>query len=245
MNLSADQELDIFYGRTDEIGMISQTVHRVCGCLRETIDDVGRVLGKIASGDLSKDARANEAYYAGDFKALAVSLRSIQTNLTDMIRDITQVAGQVDISADQVATGAHALSQGTLEQAASIDGLVSNVTEITTQIQNSTVRCGSASEQVDKAAGYAAEADIKMERLMEATRNIDRSSNEIGTVIRTIEDIAFQTNILALNASVEAARAGDAGKGFSVVADEVRNLASKSAQAAQNTNSLISRFHVE
>ena len=94
-------------------------------------------------------------------------------------------------------------------------------------------------------AGYAAEADIKMERLMEATRNIDRSSNEIGTVIRTIEDIAFQTNILALNASVEAARAGDAGKGFSVVADEVRNLASKSAQAAQNTNSLISRFHVE
>ena len=239
MNLSADQELDIFYGRTDEIGMIAQTVHRVCGCLRETIDDVGRVLGKIASGDLSKDARANEAYYAGDFKALAVSLRSIQTNLTDMIRDITQVAGQVDISADQVATGAHALSQGTLEQAASIDGLVSNVTEITTQIQNSTVRCGSASEQVDKAAGYAAEADIKMERLMEATRNIDRSSAEIGTVIRTIEDIAFQTNILALNASVEAARAGDAGKGFSVVADEVRNLASKSAQAAQNTNSLI------
>ena len=112
---------------------------------------MGRVLGKIASGDLSKDARANEAYYAGDFKALAVSLRSIQTNLTDMIRDITQVAGQVDISADQVATGAHALSQGTLEQAASIDGLVSNVTEITTQIQNSTVRCGSASEQVDKA----------------------------------------------------------------------------------------------
>ena len=239
MNLSADQELDIFYGRTPEIGMIAQTVHRVCGCLRETIDDVGRVLGKIASGDLSKDARANEAYYAGDFKALAVSLRSIQTNLTDMIRDITQVAGQVDISADQVATGAHALSQGTLEQAASIDGLVSNVTEITTQIQNSTVRCGSASEQVDKAAGYAAEADIKMERLMEATRNIDRSSAEIGTVIRTIEDIAFQTNILALNASVEAARAGDAGKGFSVVADEVRNLASKSAQAAQNTNSLI------
>ena len=239
LNLSADQELEAFYGRSDEVGMIAQTTHRVCGCLRETIDDVGRVLGKIASGDLSKDARANEAYYAGDFKALAVSLRSIQTNLTDMIRDITQVAGQVDISADQVATGAHALSQGTLEQAASIDGLVSNVTEITTQIQNSTVRCGSASEQVDKAAGYAAEADIKMERLMEATRNIDRSSAEIGTVIRTIEDIAFQTNILALNASVEAARAGDAGKGFSVVADEVRNLASKAAQAAQNTNSLI------
>ena len=74
-----------------------------------------------------------------------------------------------------------------------------------------------------------------------ATRNIDQSSVQIGTVIKAIEDIAFQTNILALNASVEAARAGSAGKGFSVVADEVRNLAAKSAEAVQNTNTLINR----
>jgi len=86
---------------------------------------------------------------------------------------------------------------------------------------------------VDKAAGYAAEADERMDRLTEATNNIDRSSAQIGTIIKTIEDIAFQTNILALNAAVEAARAGSAGKGFSVVADEVRNL-----------NRLISRFRV-
>ena len=158
-----------------------------------------------------------------------------------MIRDISQVARQVDSSADRVSTGAQALSQGTLEQAASIDGLVANVTSITSQIKTSTIRCGDASELVDKATGYAAEADTRMEQLTEATRNIDRSSAQIGTIIKTIEDIAFQTNILALNAAVEAARAGSAGKGFSVVADEVRNLAAKSAEAAQNTNDLISR----
>ena len=78
-----------------------------------------------------------------------------------------------------------------------------------------------------------------MAQLTVATRNVDQSSVQIGSIIKTIEDIAFQTNILALNASVEAARAGSAGKGFSVVADEVRNLASKSSQAAQNTNELI------
>ena len=241
LNLSADQELAAFYGRSDEIGMIAQTVHHVCGCLRETIDDVGRILGEIANGDLTVDTKKNEGYYIGDFKALAVSLNTIHTNLTSMICDISQVARQVDTSADQVSSGAHALSQGTVEQAASIGGLVSNVTEITGQIQTSTVRCGSASELVAKATGYAAEADVKMEQLLEATRNIDQSSTQISTIIKTIEDIAFQTNILALNAAVEAARAGTAGKGFSVVADEVRNLAAKSAEAAQNTNSLINR----
>lgn len=151
------------------------------------------------------------------------------------------MARQVDSSAGRVSTGAQALSQGTLEQAASIDGLVANVSTITTQIQTSTVRCGDATDLVRKATGYAAEADTKMEQLTEATQNIDRSSAQIGTIIKTIEDIAFQTNILALNTAVEASRAGSAGKGFSVVADEVRNLAAKSAEAAQNTNSLINR----
>lgn len=241
LNLSADQELEPFYNRSDEIGMIAQTTHRVCGCLRKTIDDVGRILGEMAGGNLTVNVTANESYYIGDFKALSASLQSIHANLVHVIRDISQVAGQVDASAERVSDGAQALAQGTTEQAASVDGLMTNVTTITAQIQTSTVRCGNASELVDRAAGYAVEADTKMEQLTAATRNIDQSSTQIGTIIKTIEDIAFQTNILALNAAVEAARAGSAGKGFSVVADEVRSLAAKSAEAAQNTNDLISR----
>ena len=240
LNLSADQELEPFYRRSDEIGMIAQTTHRVCSCLRQTIDDVGRILGEIAKGNLAIDVTKNEAYYIGDFKTLSASLQLIHAHLVNIIRDISQVASQVDTSAERVASGAQTLAQGTTEQAASIDGLMTNVTEITNQIQTSTVRCGSASELVDRATGYSAEADTKMEQLTAATRSIDQSSAQIGTIIKTIEDIAFQTNILALNAAVEAARAGAAGKGFSVVADEVRNLAAKSAEAAKNTNDLIS-----
>ena len=241
LNLSADQELEPFYGRSDEIGMIAQTTHRVCGCLRQTIDDVGRILGEMADGNFAVDVTENESYYIGDFKVLSTSLQSIHANLVNVIRDISQVAGEVGASAVRVSTDAQALAQGTTEQAASVDGVVTNVSAITAQIQTSTVRCGSASALVDQATGYAAEADTKMEQLTAATRNIDQSSAQIGTIIKTIEDIAFQTNILALNAAVEAARAGSAGKGFSVVADEVRNLAAKSASAAQNTNELISR----
>ena len=241
LNLSADQELEPFYGRSDEIGMIAQTTRRVCGCLRETINDVNRVLGEMANGNLAVNVTANESYYVGDFKALSTSLQTIHANLVHIIRDISQVAGQVDTGAERVSSGAQALAQGTTQQAATVDGLMTNVAAITAQVKDSTVRCGDASELVDQASGYAVEADRKMNQLTEATRNIDQSSAQIGTIIKTIEDIAFQTNILALNAAVEAARAGSAGKGFSVVADEVRSLAAKSAKAAQNTNNLISR----
>ncbi len=241
LNLSADKEIEHFYGRSDEIGMIVQTTHRVCACLRDTIDDVGRILGGMANGNLAIDIAVNESYYIGDFKALFASLQSIHANLVAMIRDISQVAGQVDDSAERVSSGAQTLAQGTTEQAASVDGLMANVTAITSQIRTSAVRCANASELVDRAAGYTDEADAKMEQLTEATRSIDQSSAKIGTIIKTIEDIAFQTNILALNAAVEAARAGNAGKGFSVVADEVRSLAGKSAEAANDTNNLISR----
>ncbi len=239
LNLSADQELEVFYGRTDEIGMIAQTTHRVCECLRKTIDDVGRILGEIADGNLSVDVEKNETYYIGDFKVLFKSLTSIHTNLMNVIQDISHIANQVDTSADQVSKEAQALFQGTTEQAVSIDGLVSNVTTITSQIQTSTMRCGNASQLVDKATGYTVEADTKMEQLITTTKNIDQSSAQIITIIKTIEDISLQTNILALNASIEAGRSGTAGKGFSVIANEIRDLAAKSAEAAQNTNNLI------
>ena len=239
LELSADQELVSFYGRKDEIGMIAQTIHHVCDCLRKTIDDIGRILGEMAAGNVAVDVSKNEAYYIGDFKVLAQSLKSIRTNLTNVMRDITDIAKKVNIGANQVSEGAQALSQGTVQQKESINGLVSNITDITQQIQDSTVRCSSATDLVDRATGYASEADIKMEQLITATRNIDRSSNEISSIIRTIEDIAFQTNLLALNASIEAAHAGTAGKGFSVVADEVRNLAARSAEAARDTGTLI------
>lgn len=241
LELSADKGLEGFYGRSDEIGMIAQTIHHLCDCLRKTIDDIGRILGEMADGNIAVDVERNEGYYIGDFKVLSESLKSIRNHLADVMRDITSIANQVNNGADEVAEGAQALSQGAAQQEFSINGLVSNITDITEQIQNSAARCRNASELVDKAIGYAEEADRKMEQLSVATKNIDESSTQIGSIVKTIEDIAFQTNILALNASVEAARAGEAGKGFAVVSGEVRSLASKSSQAAKNTGVLISR----
>lgn len=241
LELSADRDLEAFYGRKDEIGMIAQTIHHVCDCLRKAIDDIGRILGEMADGNISVDVKKNESYYIGDFRVLSESLTSIRDRLTEVMRNIAHIAKQVDAGANQVSSGAQVLSQGTVQQRDSIDGLVSNIADITEQLKNSTVRCGNASDLVARATGYAAEADTRMEQLNAATSSLEQSSAQIVTITKTIEDIAFQTNILALNAAVEAARAGEAGKGFSVVAEEVRVLASKSAEAAGNTSTLIGR----
>lgn len=202
LELSADKELEAFYHRKDEIGRIAQTIHHVCGCLRKTIDDIGRILGEMADGNIAVDVTQNEAYYIGDFKVLAESLKSIRGHLIDVMCNITQVASQVESGANQVSAGAQALSLGAVQQKDSIDGLVSNIMDITEQIQSSAVRCANASDLVDRASGYASEADTKMELLKTATKNIDDSSMQIRSIIKTIEDIAFQTNILALNAAV-------------------------------------------
>lgn len=241
LNLSADHELEAFYGRHDEIGMIAQTTHDLCDCLRKTIDDIGRILGEMADGNIAVDVAKNEAYYIGDFKVLLESLKTIRTNLMNLMSNISGVASQVDAGAYQVSAAIMTLSQGTTEQSSSVEGLVEHVTQLTSEIKDSAVRCGNASELVAKANGYAVEAGIKMEQLTAATRNIDQSSAKIGSIIKTIEDIAYQTNILALNAAVEAARVGEAGRGFSVVADEVRSLAGRSTEAAQSTSDLIGR----
>ena len=155
------------------------------------------------------------------------------------MRNITYIADKVNNNADQVSAGAQALSQGTAQQKISIDGLVSNITDITAQVQSSAVRCGNASELVERATGYAAEADTKMAQLLTATKNIDQSSAQIVSIVKTIEDIAFQTNVLALNASIEAARAGEAGRGFAVVAEEINSLSNESSMATKKIDTIL------
>lgn len=241
LELGADQELYFLYDRDDEIGTIARTTHALCERLRLTIDDIGRILGEIAEGNIAVDVSCNESYYIGDFQALAASLKSIRTKLLQLTRNIKEVSNHVAGEADQVLQNTENLSQGGLAQESSIVRLNESVGDITAQIRSSTDNCVMAQNLVDQAVQHMIEADQKMAGLTTAMNNITRSSAQIKKIIRVIEDIAFQTNILALNASVEAARAGDSGKGFAVVAERVRLLAGKSAEAAKDTADLINR----
>ncbi len=131
------------------------------------------------------------------------------------------------------------ISSAAEEQERTIAQIAEDITRISEETQNSYDESEKVSEAAGKSTDMVHASNEEMKNMLSAMADISDSSKKIESIIKTIEDIAFQTNILALNAAVEAARAGEAGKGFAVVADEVRNLATKSAEAANSTSSLI------
>ena len=230
-------DVEIHYPNQDEIGELSCSISEVIGRSKKIVFDLRDRLEAMAGGNFTENLESED--YIGDYAPLLVSLKNIQSDMNKTLQEVHSSSVQVLRSAEQVNTGAQSLSQGATEQASSIEELSANMQDISHSIQASTKTAGEAYKLQGEAGTAVLQSNEKMEEMRKAMNDITAKSNEISKIIKTIDDIAFQTNILSLNAAIEAARAGAAGKGFAVVADEVGNLAQKSAKAAQNTGLLI------
>lgn len=220
----------------DEIGQMGKSLSTTAMSLRQYITEIDRVLSNISNGNLA--VQVGDQFH-GDFERVKNSLTTIVNNLTEIITEFRTVASSVAQQAENISDGAQELSTGSVQQSEAIDNLYASIKVVAQDVDATAEKSDNAKTIAEKALSDVDNGNAKMNELTDAMREIAEASNQIFKINKTIEDISFQTNILALNASIEAARAGDAGKGFAVVADEVRNLAGKSSEAASRTTRLI------
>lgn len=232
-------EQEIHYHSRDELGVLAYNFNQVTVRLRgyiKYIDEISEKLIEIASGNL---AFTLENDYDGEFEKIKISLEKISYSLNNIIGQLNNTSKEVAAGAEQISNGAMALSQGSIEQSASVETLAGHISLMSASVSETARSAQEASSISQEVRNSLLESNDKMQHMTMVIQKACDKSSEIHHIVKTIENIAFQTNILALNASVEASRAGDAGKGFAVVAGEVRTLAAKSSEAAQETSNLL------
>ena len=236
---SGDLDVELQITSENEIGELGVSIQKTVNRLKEYIvyiDETAEVLAQIANGKLSIELKND---YAGEFQKIKHALFHISDSMNEVMTGIHESSERVSIGATELATASQALADGAQAQASSVEQLTTATNAVADQVETSRTKADVSAKATAQAADMIVQNQENMKQMMIAMHNIHETSQKVVSIIQTIEEIASQTNLLSLNASIEAARAGDAGKGFAVVADEIGKLALESSKAANTTKELI------
>lgn len=201
-----------------------------------------RNIGRINRFNARVFSLAIVAVLAASFFMVFLLVRIILTRpINQMVKLLDDCSDNVSDSAQKLFSASHSMAEHAANQAGSIEAGSSSLEELTAMTQQNSDHARQADSLMQESVRIITRADASMEKLAGSMSEISAASNETSKIVKTIEEISFQTNLLALNAAVEAARAGEAGAGFAVVAQEVRNLATRAATAAKDTSDLIEK----
>ncbi len=206
--------------------------------LSSVVYEISDILKKMSERNLIVSAKQD---YRGEFRKIKKAFELIISNFNSLINEISKSSDSMLNSSELVSQASLSIADGASKQTMSVEKLNETTEELAERIKHN----GESTELMEKLVFEAIEdaknGNEEITKMMEDMESINTASEDISNIILAIDDIAFQTNILALNASVEAARAGSAGQGFAVVAGEVRNLARRSQKAAQQSSELINK----
>ncbi|EJL04929.1 chemotaxis sensory transducer [Pseudomonas fluorescens Q2-87] len=214
--------------------------------LQQTLVAVERV----ASGDLSHNLvvtrRDEMGQLQGSLQRMVISLRQLIGGISDGVTQIASAAEQLSTVTEQTSAGVNSQKVETDQVATAMHEMTATVQEVARNAEEASEAAVAADQQAREGEKVVGEAIVQIERLSkevgnstEAMGHLKRESDKIGSVLDVIKSVAQQTNLLALNAAIEAARAGEAGRGFAVVADEVRSLAQRTQKSTEEIEELI------
>lgn len=200
------------------------------------IESLSIALRHLANGNVSYRI---EDQFAGQYEDLRMDFNSALTAVGSALRAVAEASDAIQIGTGEIAQASNDLSIRTEQQAAALEQTSASMTTATSSVRETADAAKDANRAVRETHDAAAKGGQIVHDAISAMDEIEDSSKQISQIIALIDNVAFQTNLLALNAAVEAARAGEAGDGFAVVAAEVRGLAQRTADAANDVKKLI------